>query len=227
MKRLLAFLSDLGIAVPDDWPATIDRFYELLLERNRICNLTRITDYQDFLYKHVADSLLATLVMPELTEEPLRVLDVGCGAGIPGLILAITYPNLLCSEVDSKHKKAAAVQHFIETLEIENAEAVQGNAFELSNTPLYNEQIDVVIARAVGRSPKLIQQSRRFLTPDTGLILAYKTPQQIDEERLDVQNEGKKRQHKLKAEASREFQLPGEYGRRQFWVMRQAGRPKR
>ena len=175
----------------------------------------------------MADSLLAVKVLPELAYEPLRVLDLGCGPGIPGLILALTFPKLLCSEVDSRRKKVEAVQGFINDLGLDNAEAIHANGFELSHTAEYGEQIDVVIARAVGTTDKIIHQSRRFLTPGVGVILAYKTPHQIDEERDVVSREICKRSNKLKAERSSKFELPLDYGHRQFWLLKQAGRVRR
>lgn len=224
MKRIRRFLESRCVVVEDDWSERVEAYYNLLIERNKQVNLTRIVDYEDYLIKHVLDSLLIVDVWPQIKTTPYRMLDIGCGGGVPGLILAITFPHLLCSEVDSKHKKAAAVHDFIETLGIENAEALQANALELSHTVEYREQIDIVIARAVGHTCKLMNQARRFLTPEDGVLIAYKTPTQIDKEREEVQREAQKRNLKLGVEASRVLELPDGVGSRQFWIMRQKGR---
>ncbi len=205
----------------------IDQYYQLLTERNKVCNLTRIIDYQDFLYKHVADSLMICKVYPEIQHASVRVLDIGCGGGVPGIILAITFPNLLCTEVDSTGKKAMSVHGFIEEMGLDNAEAIQANAFELSHTADYGEQIDLVVARAVGHSAKMINQGRRFLAPGSGRMILYKTPGQLEKEREEVQREVRKKQFKLSAVASDVFELPDELGSRQFWMFEQAGRTRR
>lgn len=226
MDELLKFVETLDIELPEGWAGRIEMLHELIVDANKRCNLTRIIDFRDYLFKHVADSLLAVKALPELAYDPMRVLDLGCGPGIPGLILALTFPKLLCSEVDARRKKVDAVSGFIRDLDLENAEAVHANGFELSHTAEYKGQIDVVIARAVGTTDKIIHQTRRFLVPKDGLVLAYKTPQQIDEERELVAREACKRAHKLKAETSDEFELPYGYGRRQFWLLTQSGRVK-
>ena len=227
MNDLLEFVDGLGISLPAEWVSNIEAYYELMMERNQICNLTRITDYKEYLFKHIADSLLVYKAFPELTDDMYRLLDLGCGAGVPGIPLALTFPNLLCTEVDARRKKVEAVHFFIEELELENAEAVHANGFELSNTEEYNEQIDIVIARAVGHTAKIVQQTRRFLVPGSGIIIACKTPQQLEDEKDELYDEIRKRQIKLKAKASEIYELPFDYGSRQFWILTQDGKPKR
>ncbi len=209
------YLSHLDITPAPDFVAGIDTFYDILSTANSRTNLTRITDREDFQTKHVADSLLGAVVLPNLQTEELSVADVGCGGGFPGIPLALAFPNLEVTEIDSTGKKIACVKKFIKALKL-NGRAVQGRARELSRQPEHRHQYDVVTARAVSETPKLITECRHLLKPG-GILLAYKTPEQLADERQLVTREVGKRG--FTATASAIYQLPEDLGKRQFWIL--------
>ncbi len=204
-------------------PGRLNEFYQALLEANKSCNLTRITAYRDFLYKHIADSLLAAAAWPELQREALQVADVGCGGGFPGLPLALAFPQLRCTEIDRTGKKIACVRGFIERLGLDNCEAVHGNARELSRLEQYQSRYEVVVSRAVADTPALIRDCRGFLKARDGVLIVCKTPDQIGEERQLVEREAAKA--RLTVRASEIYELPENLGRRQFWLLTNTSYP--
>ncbi|MEM7236113.1 MAG: 16S rRNA (guanine(527)-N(7))-methyltransferase RsmG, partial [Planctomycetota bacterium] len=215
-RRALAFTRELGVALPEDYEVRIEHFYAELLKANDECNLTRITDREDFLLKHVVDSLLAPLAFPALATETLQIADVGCGGGIPGIPLALAFPGLACTEIDSVAKKIERVDRFLRELGLSSSRAIAGRARELARQDEHLGAYDVVIARAVSETPKLIKECRRLLRPG-GALLAYKTPEQLESERTLVEREAKKA--KLSVRTSDIYRLPQDAGSRQFWIL--------
>ncbi|MCJ8332512.1 MAG: 16S rRNA (guanine(527)-N(7))-methyltransferase RsmG, partial [Lentisphaeria bacterium] len=177
-------------------------------------NLTRILDTNDFIIKQILDSLLLLKVCPEL--ESLKIIDVGCGGGIPGVILAAYFPELAITELDSIQKKVTCVQTFIDSLSLKNAQTVCGNMREIARQDGHKEQYDLVIARAVTRADKLIKETRQFLNK-AGRIILFKTPDQIDEEWELAEREAKK--YKLSIQRSEIYDLPKNAGSRQFLII--------
>ena len=147
---LAPFLRDFNFnQLPSNWENSISEFYQQIYEANKKVNLTRIISYTDFLYKHIADSLLIKAAFSEIDNRNLKVIDVGCGGGIPGIPLAITFPKLSLMEIDSKKKKITAVDSMIRGLALENCFSIAGRAGELSRNKKFKFQYDVAIARAV------------------------------------------------------------------------------
>lgn len=198
------------------WETTIEALYEDLERAADGLNLTRIRGRSEVLVKHVLDSLLGAAAFPRLATKTLRIADVGCGAGFPGLPLAICFPALEAVEIDSTRKKSAYTAGAIERLRIANARAVWGRARELARTAGHQGQYDLVVTRAVGPTPRVIRECRRLARPDGG-ILAYSTPAAIDAEHKETIREAGKAG--LKAVASPIFQLPGDAGARRFWIL--------
>ncbi len=154
---------------------------QLLIEGNARCNLTRITEREDFFQKHVEDSLLIFREVPEIAEKPYLVADIGCGAGFPSLVLALAYPRLHITSIDSTGKKIDFVRHAAAALHLTNLNAIQGRAVELNRQEEFRHKFDLVIARAVAPSPKLAGETTNFLNR-TGFYCFYKTPNQAAEE---------------------------------------------
>ena len=212
----------LGLRLPGDWFERMERFRALLCEANGRHNLTRLTGTEAFYIKHVLDSLLVVKVLPELSSVPLRVADVGCGGGFPGLPLLMTFPQLRVAEIDSSAKKVNCVSEFARALSIDGCSTIVGRARELARQAAHRESFDVVLTRAVGETHKLVKECRGLLRSG-GCWIAYKTPSQLEEERPFVEREASKAG--CCAEASDAFDLPSGAGRRQFWILRVPGDP--
>lgn len=152
-------------------------FYETeTLEWNKKLNLTAITDHNEFILKHFVDSLS---VRDEL-EDGSRVLDLGTGAGFPGIPLKIYNKSLNITLMDSLNKRINFLNNVIEKLELERIEAVHGRAEEMGQNKLYREQYDIVVSRAVANLSTLIEYLAPFAKVG-GKIIVMKGPN-VDEE---------------------------------------------
>ncbi len=194
---------------------------ELLRTANQRHNLTRITESDDFWCKHVADSLTLAAACPEVAVAPLRVADVGCGAGFPLLPLAAFFPHLKLFGIEATAKKVEFVAMAARELRLDNLTIVHGRARELAAQAEWQGGFDLAVARAVGEAGRLLREARRLLAParDSRLIL-YKTPEAIDREAGGLQRECEK--HKMTWHRSPTFELPGQGGRRQFAIIGRA-----
>lgn len=134
-------------------------YLEELLDWNTRMNLTAITNPEEVLVKHFLDSLT---LLPLIDKSHLRLLDIGTGAGFPGLPLKIARPQWSVTLLEATGKKVTFVNHVIETLHLEDVIAVQGRAEELAHKPAYRAKFDVVTARAVAAIPTLLEYSAPY-----------------------------------------------------------------
>jgi 16S rRNA (guanine527-N7)-methyltransferase len=134
-----------------DPSAVVDSFstlYDALMEANRWMNLTSIREERDVVLKHFIDSLTCLLADP--LEGDLRVIDVGCGAGFPGLPLKIVRPSLDVTLLDSTQKKVRFAADVCRRLNLTSARALWGRAEEVAHDPVHRERYDRAFARALG-----------------------------------------------------------------------------
>lgn len=122
-------------------------YYELLIEKNKVMNLTAITDFEEVLKKHFIDSL--SLVKVCDLKDDISLLDVGTGAGFPGIPLKIAFPALKVTLLDSLNKRVNFLQEVIESLELDDIEALHGRAEDFAKPNLMREQFDFCVSRAV------------------------------------------------------------------------------
>ncbi len=152
-----------------------DRFeqWALLLEKaNRVVNLTRITAPQEVYLRHFADSL-QLLSLLDRVNQPKTLIDIGSGAGLPGLALAIARPDWQVLSVEATEKKVRFQQEVIDGLGLTNAKAIKGRAEDLAHDPTYREQFSVVTARAVADLRVLMELCVPLIRTE-GLLLAMK-----------------------------------------------------
>jgi 16S rRNA (guanine527-N7)-methyltransferase len=156
MSELQQQAQDLfNITLTDQQDAQFSRLQGLLLEWNTRINLTAITEPGAIRTRHFLDSLSVTRVA-DLTT-PQAVLDVGTGAGFPGLPLAISFPALNVALMDATGKKIDFVQHVIDTLGLTNAHAFQMRAEDAGRETAHRAKYDLVLARSVARMPTLME----------------------------------------------------------------------
>ena len=124
----------------------LDTYYEMLIEKNKVMNLTAITEFDEVIVKHFADSLSICTVLP---EDVKTVCDLGTGAGFPGIPMAIAYPELQFTLIDSLNKRIKFLQEVVDELGLTNVTLVHARAEEAGRNKLYRENFDLVVSRAV------------------------------------------------------------------------------
>lgn len=180
MDKLVRGARELGLELSPQQLASFQLYYELLTDCNRRLNLTAIVDYDEVQVKHFLDSLTAVLALDERLhasvasgQTALEVVDVGAGAGLPGVPLAIVYPHCRVVLVESVGKKAVFLRHLLAELGLEHVEVVAARAEEVGHEPRYRERFDLALSRAVGRLPTLVEVALP-LCRIGGSFMAYK-----------------------------------------------------
>jgi len=164
MEKLIEGAGKLGIEFNARQVKQFELYYRELIEWNKKINLTAITDYSSVQVKHFLDSLTITLALPEEeVERPnFNVMDIGTGAGFPGVPLKIIFPQPRLVLIEPTTKKTAFLHHIIRKLEIENVEVLNSRAEEAAHLPLYREQFALVLSRAVALLPTLAELTLPF-----------------------------------------------------------------
>ena len=164
MEKLIEGARQLGMELNAKQVGQFELYYQKLIEWNKKVNLTAITDYQEAQVKHFLDSItvISALTGEEMNKANFNIIDVGTGAGFPGMPLKIllTKPRLVL--IDSTAKKAAFLRCVAQELELDNVEIVYGRAEEIARLPLYRQQFDLVVSRAVASLPALVELALPF-----------------------------------------------------------------
>ena len=159
-----------------------DRFCEILLKENAKFNLTAIKTPNEVRLKHFVDSLMAV----EFIKDGAKLIDIGSGAGLPGLALAIAKPELSVLSVEATGKKTRFQEMIIDALDIKNAKVIHARAEALSCHKKYRETFDIATARAVANMAVLAELAIPFVKIG-GKMLAWKSAKAADE----IKNAGK------------------------------------
>lgn len=147
-------------------------YYEMLVEKNKVMNLTAITEFDEVIDKHFLDSIALARYI-DLTQ-PVSVIDLGTGAGFPGMPLKIMYPDLKITLADSLNKRILFLDEVIAELGLTDIQTVHGRAEDLARDPVYREQYDYCVSRAVANLSTLSEYCLPFVKID-GSFVSYKS----------------------------------------------------
>jgi len=164
MEKFIKGARQLGIEFDANQLKQFEVYYQKLIEWNKKVNLTAITDYQEAQVKHFLDSITVALALTkeEMNQANFNIIDIGTGAGFPGIPLKVLLIKPRLVLVDSTAKKTAFLRYVTRELKLDNVEIVCGRAEEVAHSPLYRQQFDLVVSRAVASLAALVELALPF-----------------------------------------------------------------
>ena len=206
-EEFIEELKKINIELSKEQLEKLDKFYNLLVEWNKKINLTRIIDKEDVYLKHFYDSLTITKVVDLNKVDTLC--DVGTGAGFPGIVLKIVYPNLKVTLIDSLLKRVKYLNEITKELNLKDIKAIHVRGED------HKEKYDVVTARAVANIEKLLTYTMHLVN-DNGVFIAMKgnIEEELSKEVINKMNKN------YKIQKIEKFRLPKENSNRSLIVIK-------
>ena len=177
-------LSQLNIYITNDIIQKLLKFYEMLVEKNKVMNLTAITDFEDVVVKHFCDSVALSKFVD--LNDNITIADLGTGAGFPGVPLKLCFPKLDVTLIDSLNKRLIFLDEVIEELGLDNIRTFHSRAEDISHKAEYREKYDFCVSRAVANLSTLSEYCLP-LVKTGGKFISYKSGD-IDEEAAGAKN---------------------------------------
>ena len=177
-------LEKLNISLSEEQISQFITYYEMLVEKNKVMNLTAITEFEEVIEKHFLDSISLCQVY-DLNKE-VKILDLGTGAGFPGIPIKIAFPEVNVVLADSLNKRILFLDEVIDALRLEKVETVHARAEELGRDKNYREQFDLVVSRAVANLSSLGEYCLPFVKQG-GQFISYKSGD-VEEEVENAKN---------------------------------------
>ena len=171
---------ELGITLSEQQLEQFYRYYKLLVEWNKVMNLTGITELEEVVSKHFIDSLALVKAVPLQDGRKVSGIDVGTGAGFPGIPLKIAFPNLKITLLDSLNKRIKFLNEVISQLGLQNVETIHGRAEDFGRDAKYREQYDYCVSRAVANAATLSEYCLPFVKVG-GAFIPYKSGGIVEE----------------------------------------------
>ena len=171
MSEIKEVFDKMHIELPDGALELLNRYYEMLIDTNKVMNLTTITKYSEVVIKHFADSAAIGCITD--MNGNIDVIDVGTGAGFPGIVLKIVYPQLSVVLLDSLNKRVNFLKNVITELGLTDISAIHGRAEDIARNKDYREKFDLCVSRAVANMSSLSEYCLPFVKVG-GRFISYK-----------------------------------------------------
>lgn len=180
-------LTELHITLSDAQAEQFITYYEMLIEKNKVVNLTAITDFDEVIKKHFVDSLslvkicdLDSEYFSNFTDQEISLIDIGTGAGFPGIPLKIAFPQLKVTLMDSLNKRVDFLNEVIDTLKLDGIDAIHGRAEDYAKPDRLREKYDLCVSRAVANLSILSEYCLPYVKVG-GKFISYKSEKVTEE----------------------------------------------
>lgn len=175
---LKEYIGKIGIELDDNQVLQLNKYYEMLVDKNKVMNLTAITEYRDVVVKHFADSL--AIIKAFDLNKINSLIDVGTGAGFPGMVLKIVFPQIKVTLLDSLNKRIKFLDEVIDELSLTDINTIHGRAEDFAHDIKFRENYDLCVSRAVANLSTLSEYCIPFVKVN-GYFISYKASDCMDE----------------------------------------------